>query len=86
MTKEEIKKMVEDMVQDHCEEYDLTEDEVRSPVFCGLLDKYVNGELTKEELLEAVTHIKTAVVEENLDLYKKLRLEEKAKRNKGGKK
>ena len=75
MNKELIEKEAEEMISAQCEESGLTREEVLEvSTFC-FLEKYLQGEITKEELVEFSNYLQTPL---NMEEVEKL----KAKRKK----
>ena len=52
MTKEEIKKYVEDQIEYHCDEFGLSREEVEETVMINIIGDYEKDEISKEDLIQ----------------------------------
>jgi len=80
MTKEEIKKVAEEMIEAQCDESGCVREEVLEvSTFC-FLEKYIRDEITKEDLVELSTYLETPLNMEEVDKLKEKRKKQAAYR------
>lgn len=80
MTKEEIKKAAEEMIEAQCDESGCVREEVLEvSTFC-FLEKYIHGEITKEDLIELSNYLETPLDMEEVEKLKEKRRKQAAYR------
>ena len=73
MTKEEIKKVAEEMIEAQCDESGCVREEVLEiSTFC-FLEKYIRDEITNEDLVELSSYLETPLNMEEVDKLKEKR-------------
>lgn len=80
MTKEEIKKVAEEMIEAQCDESGCVREEVLEvSTFC-FLEKYIRDEITKEDLVALSSYLETPLNMEEVDKLKEKRKKQAAYR------
>lgn len=73
MTKEEIKKAAEEMIEAQCDESGCAREEVLEVSTLCFLEKYIRDEITKEDLVELSDYLETPLDMEEMEKLKEKR-------------
>ena len=73
MTKEEIKKVAEEMIEAQCDESGCGREEVLEVSTLCFLEKYINDEITEEDLIQLSNYLETPLDMEEVEKLKEKR-------------
>ena len=73
MTKEEIKKVAEEMIEAQCDEAGCGREEVLEVSTLCFLEKYIHDEITKEDLIQLSNYLETPLDMEEVEKLKEKR-------------
>lgn len=73
MTKEEIKKIAEEMIEAQCDEAGCGREEVLEVSTLCFLEKYINDEITEEDLIQLSNYLETPLDMEEVEKLKEKR-------------
>ena len=73
MTKEEIKKVAEEMIEAQCDESGCGREEVLEVSTLCFLEKYIHDEITEEDLIQLSNYLETPLDMEEVEKLKEKR-------------
>ena len=80
MTKEEIKKIAEEMIEAQCDEAGCGREEVLEVSTLCFLEKYIHDEITEEDLIQLSNYLETPLDMEEVEKLKEKRKKQVAYR------